>query len=57
VCLKPFHPPLMKKTNSCRIGKRPARFELHVHDIMLMIFKKIIFRFTICYFMRDPLQV
>ena len=28
----------MKKTNSCRIGRRPTKFELHVHDILLKIF-------------------
>jgi hypothetical protein len=29
-----------KKTNFCRIGRRPTRFELHVHDIILKIFHK-----------------
>ena len=39
-CLKPFPPPLVKKTNSCRISRKSVRFELQVHDIMLMIFPK-----------------
>jgi hypothetical protein len=30
----------MKKTNSCRIGRRVPRFELQVHDIMLVNFLK-----------------
>ena len=35
---KPFRPPLMKKTNSCRIGRKWVRYELQVHDPMLMFF-------------------
>src|SRR5215216_3966181 len=38
--LKPFRPLLAKKTNSCRIGRKWVRFELQVHDLMLMIFGK-----------------
>src|SRR3954465_2451060 len=38
--LKPFRPPLVKKTNSCRIGRKWVRYELQVHDTMLMIFYK-----------------
>ena len=38
--LKPFPPPFVKKTNSCRIGRKSVRSELEVHDIMLMIFWK-----------------
>src|SRR3954468_18116244 len=29
-----------EKDNSCRIGKKWVRYELHVHDFMLMIFCK-----------------
>src|SRR3954468_8705542 len=54
--LKPFRPPLVKKTNSCRIGRKWVRYELQVHDTMLMIFLKNIFRFTICYFIKKPMQ-
>src|SRR4051812_12892806 len=54
---KPFHPPLVKKTNSCRIGRKWVRYELHIHDTMLMFFTKIIFRFTICYFIKYSMQV
>ena len=43
--LKPFHPLLMKKTNSCRITWKSVRFELQVHDLMLMIFGKNHFKF------------
>src|SRR4051812_1377425 len=35
---KPFRPPLVKKTNSCRIGRKWVRYELQVHDPMLMCF-------------------
>ena len=38
--LKPFRPLFVKKTNSCRISKKSVRFELQVHDLMLMIFGK-----------------
>ena len=38
--LKPFRPPLVKKTNSCRIGRKSVRFELQVQDLILMIFWK-----------------
>src|SRR4051812_8832963 len=38
--LKPFRPPMVKKTNSCRIGRKWVRYELRVHDTMLMIFYK-----------------
>ena len=38
--LKPFRSPLAKKTNSCRIGRKWVRFELQVHDPMLLIFRK-----------------
>src|SRR3954468_4672848 len=37
---KPFRPPLVKKTNSCRIGRKWVRYELQVHDPMLMFFYK-----------------
>ena len=36
--LKPFRSLFVKKTNSCRISKKSVRFELQVHDLMLMIF-------------------
>ena len=55
--LKPIRSSLVKKTNSCRISRKSVRFELHVHDVILVIFRKIIFVFKICYFIRDPLQV
>ena len=38
--LKLFHPPQVKKTNSCQIGRKWVRYELQVHDTMLMIFCK-----------------
>ena len=38
--LKPFRLPLVKKTNSCRIDRKWVRYELQVHDLMLMIFLK-----------------
>src|SRR3954463_1342876 len=38
--LKPFCPSLVKKTNSCRIGRKWVRYELQVHDPMLMFFYK-----------------
>ena len=38
--LKPFCPVFVKKANSCRIGRKSVRFELQVHDPMLMIFWK-----------------
>src|SRR3954471_4166302 len=37
---KPFRPPLVKKINSCQIGRKWVRYELHVHDPMLMFFFK-----------------
>src|SRR3954465_4051510 len=37
---KPFRPPLIKKTNSCRIDRKWVRYELQVHDPMLMFFYK-----------------
>src|SRR3954470_8687567 len=55
--LKPFLPPLVEKANSCRIGRKWVRYELQVHDTMLMIFYKNNFRFTICYFIKNPMQV
>ena len=39
--LKPFRPLFVKKTNSCQISRKSVRFELQVHDLML------IFSFTI----------
>ena len=56
-CLKPFPPPFVKKTNSCRISRKSVRSDLQVHDICSWFFGKIIIRFTICYFIIDPLQV
>ena len=38
--LKPFRPLFVKKTNSCWIDRKSVRFELHVHDLMLIIFWK-----------------
>src|SRR4051812_7966749 len=38
--LKPFRSSLAKKINSCRIGRKWVRFELQVHDPMLMFFGK-----------------
>ena len=43
--LNPFCPVLMKKTNFCQISRKSIRFELHVHDLMLMIFWKNHFQF------------
>ena len=43
--LKPFRPLLMKKTNFCRISRKSVRFELQVHDLLLMIFWKNHFQF------------
>ena len=43
--LKPFRPLFMKKTNSSRIIRKSVRFELQVHDLMLMIFWKNHFQF------------
>src|SRR3954463_13141643 len=37
---KAFRPPLVKKTNSCRIGRKWVRYELQVYDPMLMFFYK-----------------
>ena len=37
---KPFRPPLVKKTNSCRIGREWVIYALHVHDRMGMVFYK-----------------
>ena len=44
--LTPFRPSLMKKTNSCRISRKSVRFELQVHDLMLIIFWKNHFLFN-----------
>ena len=38
--LKPFCPLFVKKTNSCRNCGKSVRFELYVHDLMLMSFCK-----------------
>src|SRR4051812_43793379 len=38
--IKHFHPPLVKKTNSCRIGWKWVRFELQIHGLIPMIFHK-----------------
>ena len=38
--LKPIRPSLVKKTNSCRISRKSVRFELQVHDLILIIFWK-----------------
>ena len=43
--LKPFYPLFVKKTNSCRISRKSVRFELQVHDLMLIIFWKNHFQF------------
>ena len=38
--LKPIRSPLVKKTSSCRISRKSVKFELHVHDVILVIFWK-----------------
>ena len=38
--LKPFRPLFVKKTKSCRISRKSVKFELHVHDVILVIFWK-----------------
>ena len=36
--LKPFRSLFVKKTNSCRMSRKSVRFELHVHDLILINF-------------------
>ena len=38
--LKPIRSSLVKKTNYCQISRKSVKFELHVHDVILIIFWK-----------------
>ena len=38
--VKPIRSSLVKKTNYCQISRKSVKFELHVHDVILIIFWK-----------------
>ena len=45
---KPFRPPLVKKTNFCRIDRKWVRYELQVHDSDAHDFLKKTFLLELC---------
>ena len=54
---KDFHQPLLKITSFCRFSWKRDKFELQVPRNLLMIFGKIIFRYTTAYFNIDTPRV